>query len=84
MVAIRFSRAIAATEGAVVYRMAMNTSAQPAELRASLTLGTVKKRMITCGRPAVPIISDSVYINMLVELSLTLVVYSAKPVSRKT
>ena len=29
---------------------------EPADARASLTLGTVKKRMITCGRPAVPII----------------------------
>ena len=84
MVCMRFRRAIAATEGAVVYRMAMNTSAQPAELRASLTLGTVKKRMITCGRPAVPIISDIVYMNMLVRLSLALVVYSANPNSMTT
>ena len=38
----------------------MNTSAQPADSRASRTLGTVKKRMMTCGRPAVPIISDKV------------------------
>jgi hypothetical protein len=38
----------------------MKTNAQPAELRASLTVGTVKKRMMTCGRPAVPIISDKV------------------------
>ncbi len=38
----------------------MNTSAQPADARASLTFGTVKKRMITCGRPAVPIIRLSV------------------------
>ncbi len=43
----------------------MNTSAQPAEDRASATLGTVKKRMMTCGRPAVPIISDMVKRNML-------------------
>ena len=28
--------------------------------RASETFGTVKKRMMTCGRPAVPIISDIV------------------------
>ena len=60
MVSVRFNRAMAATAGAVVYRMAMNTSAQPAESRASLTLGTVKKRMITCGKPAVPIINVSV------------------------
>ena len=38
----------------------MNTSAQPADQRASETFGTVKKRMITCGSPAVPIISESV------------------------
>ena len=43
----------------------MNTSAQPADLRASDTFGTVKKRMITCGRPAVPTISDSVNSVML-------------------
>jgi hypothetical protein len=42
----------------------MKTSAQPAELRAAATVGTVKKRMMTCGRPAVPIISDIVYTNM--------------------
>ena len=35
----------------------MNNSAQPAETRASRTLGTVKKRTMTCGRPAVPTIS---------------------------
>ena len=56
--------AIAATAGAVVYSNAMKTSAQPAELRAAATVGTVKKRMMTCGRPAVPIISDIVYTNM--------------------
>jgi UDP-N-acetylmuramyl pentapeptide synthase len=43
----------------------MNTSAQPADQRASATFGTVKKRMMTCGRPAVPIISDSVNSTML-------------------
>ena len=41
----------------------MNSSAQPAERRASETLGTVKKRTITCGRPAVPTISASVMQN---------------------
>ena len=59
-VACRLSLAMAATAGAVVYRMAMKISAQPAEARASFTEGTVKKRMMTCGRPAVPIMSDSV------------------------
>ncbi len=43
----------------------MKTSAQPADQRASATRGTVKKRMMTCGRPAVPIISDSVNSTML-------------------
>ena len=42
----------------------MKTSAQPADERASRTLGTVKKRAITCGRPAVPIIRDIVSRNM--------------------
>ena len=63
MVWIMLRRANAATAGAVVYRMAMNSSAQPADLRASRTLGTVKKRTITCGRPAVPIISAAVMQN---------------------
>ena len=58
--ATRFSLAIAATAGAVVYRMAINTSAQPADDLAAFTEGTVKNRIITCGRPAVPIISDNV------------------------
>ena len=62
-------RAIAPTAGAVRYSKAMNTSAQPADLRASDTLGTVKKRMMTCGKPAVPIINDMVNKNMfMVEL----------------
>src|SRR5690606_19981509 len=65
MVVVRFSRAMAPTAGATVYSMAMKTSAQPADERASATLGTVKKRMITGGRPAVPIMSDSVNRNML-------------------
>jgi hypothetical protein len=60
MVVMMFRRAIAPTAGAVRYSSAMNTSAQPADQRASATFGTVKKRMITCGRPAVPIISDRV------------------------
>ena len=84
MVFIRFRRAIEPTAGAVVYRIAMKTSAQPAELRASFTLGTVKKRMMTCGRPAVPIISDSVYTNMLSFEPITCSEYCAKPRSVTT
>ena len=42
----------------------MNTSAQAADQRASRMLGTVKKRMITCGKPAVPTISVTVNRNM--------------------
>ena len=42
----------------------MKTSAQPADQRASATFGTVKKRMMTCGKPAVPIISDMVKSTM--------------------
>ena len=38
----------------------MNSNAQPADMRASFTLGTVKKRVMTCGNPAVPTISASV------------------------
>jgi len=71
--------AIAPTAGAVVYSSAMKTSAQPAELRASFTVGTVKNRMMTCGRPAVPIISDRVYMNMLSVLPGIEVVYWSKP-----
>ena len=37
----RLVRANAATAGAVVYRIAMNSRAHPAELRAAATLGTV-------------------------------------------
>ncbi|CSD13667.1 Uncharacterised protein [Vibrio cholerae] len=47
MVSIMLTRAKAATAGAVVYKNAINTNAQPAETRASDTLGTVKKRIIT-------------------------------------
>ena len=75
---------MAATAGAVVYRMAMKIRAQPAELRASFTEGTVKNRMMTCGRPAVPIISDMVYMNMFSELPGSCVVYLPKPRSVTT
>ncbi len=44
----------------------MKTRAQPADHRASATRGTVKNRMMTCGRPAVPIINDSVKSTMLI------------------
>ena len=46
----------------------MNSSAQPADLRASDALGTVKKRTITCGRPAVPTISAMVMQNTSIML----------------
>ncbi len=60
MVSTKFRRANAPTAGAVVYSNAMKTRAYPAERRASDTLGTVKKRTITCGNPAVPTINASV------------------------
>ncbi|MCY1557058.1 hypothetical protein D9M68_938700 [compost metagenome] len=44
----------------------------------------MKKRMITCGRPAVPIISDSAYMNMFSLLPGSAVVYSPKPRSVTT
>ena len=46
--------------GAVVYRMAINKSAHPADFLASLTFLTVKNLTITCGSPAVPIIKAAV------------------------
>ncbi len=61
----------------------MKTSAQPADVRASATFGTVKKRMITCGNPAVPIISDRVSRNMLSVLPFC-AVYAANPRSVTT
>ena len=62
----------------------MKISAQPAELRASFTEGTVKNLMMTCGKPAVPIISDIVYMNMLSMLPGHCVVYLPKPRSVTT
>ena len=44
--------------------MAIKTSAQAADIRASLTLGTVKKRTITWGNPAVPNINAAVIKNI--------------------
>ena len=43
IVVIKFNLAIAATAGAVVYNIAINSNAQPADNRAALTEGTVKK-----------------------------------------
>src|SRR5690606_37772856 len=83
MVVVRFRRAIAPTAGATVYSRAMKISAQPADERASATLGTEKKRMITCGRPAVPIMSDSVNRNML-SLFVVSAVYDVNPSSVTT
>ena len=59
----------------------MNNSAQPAEMRASLTRGTVKKRVMTCGRPAVPTISDRVMKNTSTTVFAPRPVYAAKPSS---
>lgn len=56
----------------------MKTSVQPADQRASDTRGTVKKRMMTWGRPAVPIIRDRVKSTMLM-VEPCAAVYSAKP-----
>ena len=56
----KFNLAIAATAGAVVYSIAINNNAQPADRRAAFTEGTVKNLIITCGNPAVPIISERV------------------------
>ena len=53
-----------------MYSIAINRSAQPAEIRASFTRGTVKKRTITCGKPAVPNIKAPVIKNILTRLSL--------------
>ena len=80
IVSIMFTRAKAATAGAVVYRIAMKNSAQPADLRASDTFGTVKKRTMTCGRPAVPTIRAAVMQNTSIVLFDPLV-YSANPSS---
>lgn len=62
----------------------MKTSAHPAEDRASLTVGTVKKRMMTCGRPAVPIISDIVLYEHVQRIAAVVVVYLPKPRSTIT
>ena len=39
-----------------MYKIAINNKAHPADVLASLTLGTVKNLTITCGKPAVPAI----------------------------
>ena len=46
-VLIRLYLAIEPTAGAVVYRTAINSNAKPADVLASLTVGTVKNRTIT-------------------------------------
>ena len=56
----------------------MNNNASPADTRASRTLGTVKKRTMTCGSPAVPTISASVIQNTSIMLFEPLV-YCVKP-----
>ena len=57
---VRENTAIA---GAVVYKIAIKSNAQPADFLASLTFFTVKKRTITCGSPAVPTINAMVIQN---------------------
>ena len=47
-----------------MYRIAINNKAHPADFLASLTFFTVKKRTITCGNPAVPIIRAIVIQNI--------------------
>ena len=63
MVSNRFNLAKDATAGAVVYKIAIKIKAYPADFLASLTLGTVKNRTITWGRPAVPSIKAAVMQN---------------------
>ena len=74
-------RAKTAIAGAVVYKIIINNNAQPADLRASETFFTVKKRTITCGKPAVPTIKAAVIKNTS-NFDLLPDVYSAKPKSR--
>ena len=80
MVVVKLSRAIAPTAGAVAYSKAMKSSAQPADIRASRTFGTVKKRTITCGKPAVPTINAKVMKNTSTSLLVPLV-YAVNPKS---
>ena len=68
-----------ATEEIVVYIIAINTNAQPAEILASLTVGTVKNLTITCGNPAVPSIKAVVSINIFHKFPGS--VYALKPKS---
>ena len=63
--------------------MAMNTNAHPADRRAAAALGTVKKRMMTCGKPAVPIMREAVNAIMFSVLPQRVVVYYWKPRSTK-
>ena len=59
-VSIKLVLANTAIAGAVVYKIAINSNAHPADLRASATFFTVKNRTITCGKPAVPTINAAV------------------------
>ena len=59
-VSIKFVLENTEIAGAVVYNMAINSNAQPADLRASATFFTVKNRTITWGKPAVPTINAAV------------------------
>ena len=62
-VSIRLVLENTAIAGAVVYKMAIKSNAQPADFLASLTFFTVKKRTMTCGSPAVPTIKAMVIQN---------------------
>ena len=61
----------------------MKSRAQPADVLASLTLGTVKKRTMTWGRPAVPIINAAV-IQKISIFDLLKSVYELNPISLST
>ena len=62
----------------MVYKIAMNNNANPADLRASFTFLTVKNLTITCGKPAVPTIKANVMANTSIN-DFDPSVYSAKP-----
>ena len=62
------------------YNITISNKAIPADLRASLTRLTVKKRTITWGSPAVPTIKANVIAKTSTK-DLDPCVYSAKPKS---
>ena len=80
-VLIKLTFANAATAGAVVYKNEINNNAHPADILASLTLGTVKNLTITWGSPAVPNINAAVIKNTLINVVWLISVYFSKPKS---